>query len=111
MNCAYCGRPLCEDFVTGDLMTGDSNKRCGKSPDWRHHLEKRFTYRGNDAAIVRDAYQVVAGCLRDLSPGMPDWRSVRAVIAITDDWLDSGAPGDIKIFARNWWEANGRDYR
>jgi len=38
MTCAYCGRPLCEDFVTGVLMTGDSDMTCRESPDQAHHL-------------------------------------------------------------------------
>lgn len=38
-SCVWCGRPLCEDFVTRILMTGDSNPRCPESGDGRHHLE------------------------------------------------------------------------
>jgi hypothetical protein len=43
MTCWYCGRPLCEDFVTGTLMTGDGDIACrdgDPSPDGRHHLER-----------------------------------------------------------------------
>jgi len=38
-SCVWCQRPLCEDFVTRVLMTGDSDTRCAESPDGRHHIE------------------------------------------------------------------------
>lgn len=37
--CVWCSRPLCEDFVTRILMTGDGNPRCPESGDGWHHLE------------------------------------------------------------------------
>lgn len=39
MFCAWCQRPLCEDFVTGVLMTGDSDTACPDSGDGKHHTE------------------------------------------------------------------------
>lgn len=111
MYCVYCRRPLCENFVTGILTTGDSDPRCEASVDWRHHLEKvTFTYYGNDADILRDAYQEIANLLKELSPGIPDHKAVRAVIAIGDDWIDAGHAGSLAEFTRNWWEANSEIY-
>ena len=39
MFCYYCDRPLCEDFITRTLTTGDSDEHCEASPDGKHHLE------------------------------------------------------------------------
>jgi hypothetical protein len=41
MTCAYCGRPLVQDFLSDYLMTGDNQRVCtGGSPDRLHHLER-----------------------------------------------------------------------
>ena len=39
MFCVHCGRPLCEDFISRELMTGDSDRYCPDSPDYKHHIE------------------------------------------------------------------------
>lgn len=96
-HCFYCGWSVSVDWSTDMLITKWSGQDCGVAPGGLHHLVEMNEYQLAHAALIEVA---------------PHFRgdAISLIVDMADDYADAGSPGGLVEFARNWYEANGKDY-
>lgn len=96
-HCFYCGWSVSVDWSTDMLVTRWSGQDCGVAPGGLHHLTEMNEYQLGYAALI------------ELAPHFKG-DGISLIVDMVDDYIDAGSPGGLVEFARNWYEANHKDY-